>query len=373
MIQKIVAIVGFFCIGSCFAQTPVILNPVGSFPSSCFETSGLALSSNGKLWNINDSGNLAELYQIDSQANVTKTLVVNGTTNVDWEDLTRSSDGRLFIGDMGNNANLRTDLCIYILPNPDTVTGSSIDTLGKIQFSYPDQTAFPPEEADMNFDCESMFWWNNHIYLVSKNRGSTQFAKLYQLPDQPGTYIPSLLDSFNTSFWITGADISPNGDRLVLESYMGFWIFDNITNGQFFQGTPHQFSTNFTQKEGVVFASNSKLYFSNEYISANQSGGKLYSLEIDSLLNQITPILGTSDYLKTWYSFETNDIWIEIKSTETNKPCKATLFNSAGQLVGEKSFFANNGRQFLNVYLPGLYILDLVWSNQNYRQKFLTD
>ncbi len=373
MIQRLLPIVVFFGLGRCFAQTPVILNPVGTFPNSCIETSGLALSTNGNLWNINDSGNQAELYLLDSQANLINTLLVNGTTNVDWEDLTRSSDGRIFIGDMGNNANLRTDLCIYILPNPDTVTGGSIDTLGKINFSYPDQFSFPPEEANMNFDCESMFWWNNHIYLVSKNRGSTQFAKLYQLPDQPGTYTPTLLDSFNTNFWITGADLSPNGDRLVLESYMGFWIFDHIVNGQFFQGTPHQFSTEFTQKEGVVFATTSKLYFSDEFISANQSGGKLYTLEIDSLLDQITPVWGIDRFLKTGYSAETKEIWIDNQSLERNKPCQAKLFNDLGQLVGEKSVFAGIGKQSFKIDWPGLYILELVWANQNYRQKFLTD
>ena len=360
--------------GFVFGQTHVDLQVVGTFPSSCMETSGLETSTNGRLWSINDSGNQPELFQIDSHANLISILTVNGATNVDWEDLARSDDGRFFVGDFGNNGNARTNLCIYILPNPDLVSGTGIDTLGVIHFAYPDQTAFPPATEEMNFDCESMFWWNGNLYLVSKNRGTSQYAKLYQLPDHAGTFVPTLLDSFNTGYWITGADISPTGDRLFLQSYQGFWVFDEIQNASFFQGIPYQFQTNTTQRESVVFSSNSHLYMSDEYQIINQSGGKLYSLSIDSLIDYVSLTPFPNNPLKVRFDQQTNEVIVNLTTIKaTEFPLKLQLITESGQLVYSREFSKTLDFFKIPVAGPGVFILDIASPKHRFRNKIVSN
>lgn len=375
MVKPQFAFVAALCISNfAIGQSNIELQVVGTFPSSCIETSGLENSINGKLWSINDSGNQPELFLIDSQANVISVLSVEGATNVDWEDLARSEDGRLFVGDFGNNGNARTNLCIYVLPNPDLVIGNEIDTLGVIHFSYPDQSAFPPATELKNFDCESMFWWNGSLFLISKNRGTSQYAKLYQLPDQPGTFIPTLLDSFNTGYWITGADINPPGNQLFLQSYQGFWVFDGIQNGLFFQGTPYQYSTNTTQREAVVYSSNSHVYMSDEYQTFNQSGGKLYSLSLDSLIDFVTLASFPENQLKVGYEQQTGQIWLDLKGLVANEfPLNVKLSKDSGQLV-----YCNENLSRLDFFkIPvkesGIYILDISSPNLRLKKKILAN
>ena len=61
----------------------------------------------------------------------------------------------------------------------------------------------------MNFDAEGFFQRNGLLYIFSKSDGSAVgYTKLYTIPDQPGTYTATLIDSFYTNDRITSADIN---------------------------------------------------------------------------------------------------------------------------------------------------------------------
>ena len=184
-------------------------------PEKLNEVSGLYAASPDSLWWLNDSGNAPELYLTNSKGELLYTLEVPGAVNIDWEGLAADDKGNIFIGEFGNNRNQRKDLKFYVYNLHD----KSVKT---ITFRYPDQTAFPPPYQAWNFNMEGVIWHQNQLHLFSKNTTGKgmKYTKHYTLPDQPGDYEATLIDSIALKKRVvTGAAISPNGKQLVLLAY----------------------------------------------------------------------------------------------------------------------------------------------------------
>lgn len=77
-------------------------------------------------------------------------------------------EGNLYIGDFGNNDNVRQDLCIYKINNNSLNQENAVPAY-KISFAYPEQKDFPPKKTEMMFDVEGFFEFKNHFYLFTKN------------------------------------------------------------------------------------------------------------------------------------------------------------------------------------------------------------
>ncbi|MBL4643362.1 MAG: T9SS C-terminal target domain-containing protein, partial [Flavobacteriaceae bacterium] len=139
MKEKIVLICLFLICSSIEAQIENI-NSKYDLPNTVSETSGL-LFYNGKLITHNDSGDNANLYELDTiSGNITRTIHITNATNVDWEDITQD-ETYIYIGDFGNNNGNRQDLKIYRILKSDFNNGTSI-TSEVISFSYEDQVNF---------------------------------------------------------------------------------------------------------------------------------------------------------------------------------------------------------------------------------------
>lgn len=266
------------------AQTPIITE-LCDLPNSVLETSGLEGGPNDWFWTHNDSGNPAELFCLDTTGTIHRTVSVVGDSNVDWEELAKDDDGNLYIGNFGNNSLNRTDLRVVKIPSIDTCTATTYvsDT---IRFSFPDQSSFPPNGTYGNFDMEAMFHYQNELHLFSKDRSdpSDGYTKHYTLPTSNGTYVASLIDSFQTGhanyiFAVTAADISENGDRMVMLSSNKIWLFSNYSGTDFFGGNVSELSLSvFSQKEGICFK-NGFLYVTDE--ESFGLGGKMYRIHPD--------------------------------------------------------------------------------------------
>lgn len=254
----------------------------GNLSPSLTESSALDYAGNSTFWSLNDSGNSNEIFCIANDGSVTKTIVVSNAINSDWEDLTHDfARNYMFIGDFGNNACSRTDLRIYRLPYPSGININSV-TSEEIRFTYPDQTTLP--STWMNFDAESFFHFQGQLYIFSKAYGSAiGYTKMYSLPDVPGTYTATLVDSFYTGDRITSADISPDGSTVILLSYMQMHVFRNFTGADFFRGqhTLISIAGNWTQKESVSFSSNNEIYITDENTGI---GNQLYSVDLSMII-----------------------------------------------------------------------------------------
>lgn len=253
------------------AQT-LTLTPLSTLPNAINETSGLAANGSNKIWTHNDSGGQNKLYEIDTMGNITRTLTILNANLVDWEEMAQDDQGNFYIGDFGNNGNARTNQKIYIIPNPDSISNDSVFAQ-EINLSYTDQTAFPPANSRKHYDMEAMIWYQDSLYLFSKNRTSPfdGYTRLYKLPDAAGTYSLSPVDSFYTgpgpkeTFWITGADISPSAKQLMLLSYDKVWLFSCFSGSDFFGGNVQQLGLSaLGQYEGIKFIDETIVYISNE-------------------------------------------------------------------------------------------------------------
>jgi hypothetical protein len=256
-------------------------------PDVLRESSDIMVTKNGTLWTIVDS-KLPFLYNISETGEVKRVVNLNHK-NLDWEDVAQDDDGNVYVGNFGNNGNKRKDLRIIKLPCPDSLKSDTIYNGGMIHFTYPDQKAYPPARAQMNFDMEAMITFNNSIYLFSKNRTSpfTGYTKVYKLPTKPGKYVAELIDSVNLGpgkmldTWVTSADISPDKKIVALLTHDKVWLFYCFKGDKFFSGKMKTIPlNNFSQKEGICFINNTEFYITDE-LYKDILGGNLYKLTLN--------------------------------------------------------------------------------------------
>lgn len=250
---------------------------ITDLPGSLKETSGLVLI-NGQLWTINDGGNPAGIYQVDTaNGKVLRTIIIRNTTNVDWESITQD-DSSVYIGDFGNNFGNRTDLHILKIRKADLLDPAT-DTVqaGFIYFSYPDQTEFSAAVNKTNFDCEAFFYHNDSLHLFSKDWSDLQTLH-YLLPPDTGTYIASLAEQFDADGLITDASINEMGNIVLLgykntggKFYSCFaWLLSDYKGSTYFTGAIKRLDLgsafHLGQAEGIALTNNNTVWLSSESI-----------------------------------------------------------------------------------------------------------
>jgi len=259
-------------------------------PSCLRESSGLDFTGGSSFWSLSDSGD-PDIHRVTNTGSLARTVTVTNANNRNWEDLTHDANRQwMYIGDFGNNNCDRTNLRIYRIVYPSNIGGTTT-TAAEIKFSYPDQTRFP--SPWMNFDAEAFFHFNGKLYIFTKADGSAVgYTKMYRIPDSPGTYVATLLDSFPTNDRTTSADISPDGSTVVLTSNTHIHIFRNFSSDHFFQGNHQQVNIagGWTQKEAVSFYSANEIYMSDENTG---SGNHLYYIDLETWIPAPPPVTTT--------------------------------------------------------------------------------
>ncbi len=259
---------------------------IGFVPYEVSESSGMVMTTPGKIWSHNDSGGKNELYCIDFSGHVLKTLVISNATNVDWEELAADNQKRVYIGDFGNNNNVRKDLVIYRIPDPETISGNTVEAEA-IFFSFEDQLAFPPPASERNFDVEAMVWKSDSLFLFTKDRSSplTGYTKMYKIPSTPGTHVAKYAGKYymgntTTAARVTSADLDPVSGDLALLVQERMIVFRNYPGNRFFDGkvTEYPFVPTPGQVEALFFSGAKTLYMTEEIASVEN--GNLYELTL---------------------------------------------------------------------------------------------
>ncbi len=248
-------------------------------PKVLGENSGLAVAAPDSLLWLNDSGNRPAVYMTDRRGRLLDSLVFSTEKNTDWEELARDPrDGRLFIGDFGNNSNARRDLHVLIF-NPKTRATERLD------FAFPEQRDFPPARPDDRvFDCEAMVFWHDSLHLFTKShwQGRSFECRHYAVVVRPGRQTPVLMEkTVLKNRVVSGAALSGDGQRLSLVGYLfglrlGFmpfakaslFSFQKTSGNLFFSSKPARqrapgwpFSR---QYEALAFTGDRQILLSNE-------------------------------------------------------------------------------------------------------------
>jgi hypothetical protein len=248
------------------------------------ESSALIKSRNftDLYWTLNDSGDEARIFPFNSQGeayypewdNKRSEIRIPDAVNIDWESLAIDNQGNIIIGALGNNANQRRDLALYVIKEPVPTLANKTRVLKTIPFYYPDQNSFPPEK--INFDCEALFAAQDNYYLLSKHR-SDRNTKLYRFdnlePHQENEL--TLLAEFEIDGAVTAADASADGTMLAVLTYNNVWVFVAQNGDDFFNGEIYYKNISAKQCEGICFDGDT-LMISNEQ-------KELFRLPIDHL------------------------------------------------------------------------------------------
>lgn len=243
------------------------------------ESSGLVASRRfpGLYWTHNDSGDTADIFAVDGQGKlVGKPVRLLGATNVDWEDIAADEAGNLWIGDFGNNLNARTDLCLYVLPEPDPTVEDRARVTRRIAIRFPDQTLFPPRRWE--YDAEALFVAFGKPYVLTKHRGSST-TKLYRLDEEDdGFSAPlTLVGTFDIGGMVTAADASPDGGRIAVLTYSALWLFDARAGDDYFGGRIRWLPIWAGQCEGICLDADGSIVIGNEQ-------GQLFRLQPEDLV-----------------------------------------------------------------------------------------
>jgi hypothetical protein len=251
------------------------------------EHSGIVKSRNWPdlFWMHNDSGDEPRIYPVQRNGKVEKSerdpdtpgVEIAGAINVDWEDITVDDRGRVIVADVGNNRNDRRDLVLYIVPEP-APQAERTTFVKKLFFRYPGQTTFPAPENDFNYDCEAIFTIGDAIFLCSKHRSDT-LTKLYRLNPDSNEEVQTaeLVDSFDVLDQATGADATPDGKRIVINTYEDLWLFEVTDPEHPLSGPVKRLSfENDDDVEAVCFADDETL------IIGAEAAGRFYEVPLSA-------------------------------------------------------------------------------------------
>ncbi len=192
------------------------------------EASGLVASVNNldHYWSHNDSGNPAEVFLIDSNAEIKLTCKFRNIKNRDWEDIAIGAGPKegmtyVYIGDIGDNRAEYPVKLIYRFEEP-VFTGQTeliISDYDTLVVKLPDGVR---DSEALAIDPHS-----NDMILISKREDS---VRVYQIndKDQQDTLLAhriAILPLHN----INAADVSANGKEVLMKDYdrIYYWKREN--------------------------------------------------------------------------------------------------------------------------------------------------
>jgi hypothetical protein len=184
------------------------------------ESSGLVASRQhpGVLWTHNDGGGPKRqvLHAITREGRVLAEFHVTGAALLDWEDIAIDDHGHLFIGDLGNNESRRDRLAVHEVDEPDPKAAGFVRVKRAWQLRYPGRP----------FDCESLFVWQSHGYIVSKVLNDAR-AEIYRFPlaDAKEPLTLEFVARLKIDSPVTGADVSADGRWLGLVAKNGAYVY----------------------------------------------------------------------------------------------------------------------------------------------------
>ena len=273
-----------------FTFDPIEICPL---PIDVWEASGIVVNDYDSYWLHNDAENPTEIFEMDANCNVVRTITLDGVHNYDWEDFCKDNDGNFYVGEIGSRNGQFSPNGIY-------------DQLFAYKFDNPRfncATNITPEQIEFNFqssvkDCESMFYYDDWLYFISKHHSNDPnnplagVAELHKVPAITGQplytadYVTSLTihDYPNQAidyYKVTAADLNDDENIMVMMGEARMWIITDFTPGIFFDGTITTVEFNIRhQRESVAFADNHTIYIVDEDKNQGVNRGNFVTVDL---------------------------------------------------------------------------------------------
>lgn len=196
------------------------------------ESSGLVASRtlSGAYWTHNDSGDGPFIYAINTRGNSLGVFRVTGANARDWEDISigpgpQRNRTYLYIGDIGDNGEKRTDIIVYRVPEPDLKNVAKGSTKAKPLTTAPAE-AIRLKYPDGKHDAETLLVHptTGNLYIITKVAFANPVVYEASAPLVPGkaitmkrigeVHVPSIFGGA-----LTGGSVSPDGRKVALCDY----------------------------------------------------------------------------------------------------------------------------------------------------------
>ncbi|MBC8263208.1 MAG: metallophosphoesterase, partial [Anaerolineales bacterium] len=225
---------------SAMADCPTFMDgaQLGTVESSLLtEISGVAASRKNAdvLWVHNDSGDSARIYAMSIQGKHLGVYNLVGASATDWEDIAVGPgpvEGQdyVYAGDVGDNTRQRPSVTVYRVAEPSVSTSQDpvtvdLNSVDALPMQYPGPSVY---------DCEALLVdpVSGDLFLVTKDRAGEGVAHVFRnpAPHTPGVMVTlQLVDSIPLPSQVTGGDVSPSGDGVLLRLYFQGYYWSRAT------------------------------------------------------------------------------------------------------------------------------------------------
>lgn len=180
------------------------------------EASGIADSKSrpGHIWVEQDSGNPPILHLLNHDGTVTDSVLLEGATNRDWEDIALGKGpvndiNYLYVAEIGDNNAKYPDYAFYRFeePGPGVKKVSDFD---KIIFTYPDSS----------HDAEAFLVDNltKDIFIITKRDKKSLLYKL-AYPQSTTSVNQAAYAGVLDYTSVVSASLSSNGEEIIIKTY----------------------------------------------------------------------------------------------------------------------------------------------------------
>ena len=206
------------------------------------EISGIASSRehSGWLWVHNDSGDTARIFSMRTNGSDGGAWTLASVEVEDLEDIAIDNEGRLVVGDIGDNKRKRDEVRILRMSEPDpSAGGGTITGIESVALSYPDD----PQNAEALMVDPT----DGEIYVLTKGATSTLFrADLERGEMVEVTTIDPRRWRLDERHDVTAADVTTDGKVLVrMYDHILAWNLADGGLSSTFEGTacrvPHTY------------------------------------------------------------------------------------------------------------------------------------
>lgn len=318
---------------------------IANLSNRLLENSGMIVWNN-HIWMLNDGGSQPILFQLDFSGVILDSFCVSNATNVDWEALSQSST-HLFIGDFGNNAGNRTDLCFYQINKSDLIGNQTHTVLAdKKMFKYADQTSFSGPTNGHAFDAEAFYVEQDSLVILTKN-WSNFYSKRYRFPcTWQDTISISPLDSMFLDGLITDVTFNEATNRIVALGYKNngsnfytsfAYLFFDYPESSIFNGNVRRIELGnmltLSQTEGISWIDSVNLFMSSEKITSIITiPPKLFTVDVSTYFMNQSGLIEMNDVIQIF----PNPVkcWIDVPIDWDAKVCKIVSMNGQEYYCG---------------------------------------
>lgn len=182
------------------------------------ESSGLVVSARHPhtVWTANDSGDTGRVFAVDTRTGRTVGLAELDAPVTDVEALALTPDGRLLVGDLGDNTRSRDSVRIHVVDEPALGTTRARATTWTLR--YPDG----PHDAE----ALAVDPTDGRVVVVTKDA----VGGVYELPGTPSARgVNTLRRVGDAPATVTDAAYLPDGSALVVRTYTSAIRLDPAT------------------------------------------------------------------------------------------------------------------------------------------------